>query len=103
MEQDQLAALSPVERAVVEIGLHDASSRWSAGPDGSFASRLRGLVRKIMGRRGDLPLADAKLELLRQFVASTHRRHSPDERLILALIGHGYPADRIRSLAAFAA
>jgi len=104
MDQEQLLSLSAVERSAIEIGLHDANNSWRFGAwNGPFISKLRRLVRKISGERGDLPLADAKLELLRQFVLLTRRQHRPAGHLIPALINHGYRANQIRSLIAVAA
>lgn len=96
--------LSRIELQAIEVGIRDADAGWFMSNDGrSFRGRLAKLARTITGRRGRQPLADAKLELLRDFASRTHRQHRPAEQLIPKLMAHGYGPERISSFAALAA
>ena len=104
MREHDRTTLSRVELQAIEVGIRDADAGWFVSGDGrSYRSRLAKLVRTITGRRGRQPLADAKLELLRDFASRTHRQHRPAEQLIPKLMAHGYGAEHIRSFAALAA
>lgn len=96
--------LSDIERQAVEIGIRDADCGCAVGTDGrSLRARLARLARVVAGERGRRPLADAKLELVREFACRTRRQHRPAERLIPALVKLGYGTDQIGRLAALAA
>jgi hypothetical protein len=104
MREHDGTTLSRVELQAIEVGIHDADAGWFVSDDGrSYRGRLAKLARTITGRRGRQPLADAKLELLRDFASRTHRQHRPAEQLIPKLMAHGYGAEQISSVAALAA
>ena len=104
MREHHGTTLSRVELQAIEVGIRDADSGWFISGDGrSYRSRLAKLVRAITRRRGRQPLADAKLELLRDFASRTHRQHRPAEQLIPKLMAHGYGPEHISSFASLAA
>lgn len=103
-EQGDVAMLSEVERQAVELGVLDADRGWFVpGHEDGLGARLARLSRTISGQRGRQPLANARLELVREFAFWTHRRHRPAEQLIPALVRQGYRPDQIGTFAALAA
>lgn len=97
------ATLSKLERQALEVGILDADCGCAiANDNGRLRARMTKLWRVIAGQRVRQPLADPKLELVREFACRTRREQRPAKQLIPALIGQGYAADKIGSFAAFA-
>jgi hypothetical protein len=95
--------LSILELQALAVGVRDAECGCEASPRGRLAAAAARLWRAVSGERGRLPLADSRLEALRQFACRTRRAHRPAEQLIPELLRHGYRPEQIGRLAQLAA
>lgn len=103
-ERSDATMLSAIEHRAIQVGILDADRGWFVpGPEQGLRSKLARLSRVIAGQRGGQPLADARLELVREFAFWTRRQHRPAEQLIPALLKQGYGPDQIGTFAALAA
>lgn len=103
-EPGNSTTLSKLERQALEVGILDADCGCRVtNDDGRLVTRMTKLWRVIAGQRARQPLADPKLDLVREFACRTRREHRPAKQLIPALIRQGYAVDKIGSFAAFAA
>ena len=107
MEQQKqpALALSKTEWQVVALGLRDATTLgWdqTLTQDG-LRARLANLFRVLAGSRSGKPLANPKLEALRQFVSATRRHHKPARQLAPTLLAHGYGQADVENLGLLAA
>jgi hypothetical protein len=101
---DDVRTLSVIERQAVEVGVLDANRLWIvSGHAGGFRAKLVHLARIVSGDRGGQPLANPRLELVREFAALTHRRHRPADEIVPALLQQGYGPAQISAFAALAA
>lgn len=98
-ERQTTLSLSAIERRAIEIGIQDADYGCLMSTDGNgLRAKLAKLSRVITGEHGRQPLADPKLEAVREFACRTRLQRRPAEQLIPALVKHGYGPDQIRTL-----
>lgn len=91
--------LTTTEWAAVSVALQDAGRcGCAAAPADGGRRGLRALGRFVFGNRKPTPLADPRLEAVRQFVCSSRRRRSPVAELAAPLAEHGFTRAQIDAL-----
>ncbi|SNS08061.1 hypothetical protein SAMN06295912_101215 [Sphingomonas laterariae] len=91
-------SLSPLEWQAVSIGLREVENCGCGGLNPP--SRLSRLWTLITGSEPIRPLADPRLEALRQFVCHLHWDDREAEKLGQELIGLGYSPAQVSAIAA---
>lgn len=93
--------LTRIEWQAVSIGLQDAAKCGCGGPaqPGSLRSRLSRLSHMLTGIEPPRPLADPRLEAVRNFVCATQRHRRPADEYAPALEQHGFNRAQIEALA----
>ncbi|SFR83789.1 hypothetical protein [Sphingomonas jatrophae] len=91
--------LSTSEWNAVAIALKDAQRcGCTAEAIGEEAGPVRRLATFLTGRRRPNPLADPRLEAVRQFVCTSYRRRAPATEIAPALAEHGFNRAQIDAL-----
>lgn len=104
LERQTNVCLSATEHQAIEIGIRDADCGCLISTEGNgLRAKLAKLSRVITGQRGRRPLADPKLEAVREFACRTHMQRRPAEQLVPALMKHGYGPNEIGTLTALSA
>lgn len=93
--------LSKAEWKAVSIAMNDAANCGCAAR--SEPNRLSRLFTALTGIERPRPLADPRLETLRQFVCDTHRNRRPAEHFVPALMDQGFNTAQVQALALLAA
>jgi hypothetical protein len=97
-------SLSRTEWKAVSIALSDAET-YSCVPAqrGVIASKISNVFHLLTGIERKRPLADPKLETLREFVCATRRTRKAPEQLVPRLIDQGFNYAQVEALALLAA
>lgn len=94
--------LSRIEWQAVAVGLKDAA-RCGCGRPPAPRSLGRRLSRLLTGIEAPTPLADPRLEAVRNFVCATQRQRRPAEEYAPALLEQGFSRAQIEALALLSA
>lgn len=95
--------LSSTEWAAVSVALQDAAGcGCAAASPGTPRSKIGRALDLLFGSRRATPLADPRLEAIRQFVCKTRRQRQPAAELVPALADQGFNAAQIDAIALLA-
>ncbi len=90
--------LSRPEWRAVSIGLQDAAKCGCGDLPGSWFHGLTRLARRLTGRPEPEPLADRRLEALRNFVCATQRRRRRADEFVPDLLEQGFNRRQVEAL-----
>ncbi len=99
---DRLTApeLSQTEWAAVSVAFQDAAACGCTAVPATDRPSLFGRVADtLFGARRPTPLANPRLEAIRQFVCTTRRQRRPAEDLVPVLADHGFNPAQIQAIA----
>jgi len=94
--------LSPVEWHAIAIALRDADAS-TLCPSSKASSHWNRVVDFLLARRRPMPLADPRLEALRQFVCATRRRRDVADDMVPSMLEQGYSRSQIEAIALLSA
>lgn len=96
----QRPALDPIEWDAVALALQEvASCGCVAGTDGVPVGLMGRIVRAVIGAGAPDALEDPRLEAVRRFVCTTHRRRAPALELVEDLAVQGFSRAQIEAMA----
>lgn len=101
MQQPEVPDLSHTEWMAVSVALSDAAELDCAPPPppGSFRARFARIGTMMTGRHPAPPLANPRLEAVRQFVCMKKRKSNEAEQLVPELLQLGFSEAQVRALA----
>ncbi|WP_010543030.1 hypothetical protein [Sphingomonas elodea] len=95
--------LSQTEWSAVSVAFQDAAACGCAALPATDRPSLLGRVADaLFGARRPTPLANPRLEAIRQFVCTTRRQRKPAEHLVPVLADHGFNPAQIEAIALLA-
>jgi hypothetical protein len=103
MDRTAAPELSQTEWAAVSVAFQDAAAcGCSAVPATERPSLLGRVADTLFGARRPTPLANPRLEAIRQFVCTTRRQRQPAAHLVPVLADHGFNPAQIEAIALLA-
>jgi len=103
MDRQATPELSQTEWAAVSVAFQDAAAcGCTAVPATDRPSLLGRTAELLFGARRPTPLANPRLEAIRQFVCTTRRQRKPAADLVPVLAGHGFNPAQIEAIALLA-
>ncbi|WP_333572292.1 hypothetical protein [Sphingomonas sp.] len=95
--------LSKTEWAAVSVAFQDAAACGCVAVSASARPSMLGRIADtLFGSRRPTPLADPRLEAIRQFVCTTRRQRKPAADLAPVLADHGFNPAQIEAIALLA-
>jgi len=95
--------LNRSEWRAVSVGLQDAAQCGCDDMPGSWTYGFTRLVRLMTGREGPQPLADGRLEALRNFICATRRRRHRADEFVPDLLEQGFNRRQVEAIALLSA
>ena len=103
MDRHTAPQLSQTEWAAISVAFQDAAACGCAAVPGTDRASLLGRIADtLFGARRPTPLANPRLEAIRQFVCTTRRQRKPAADLVPVLAGHGFNPAQIEAIALLA-
>ncbi|UYY78470.1 hypothetical protein [Sphingomonas sp. R1] len=103
MDRHTPPELSQIEWAAVSVAFQDAAACGCTAVSATVRPSLLGrMADTLFGARRPTPLADPRLEAIRQFVCATRRHRTPAADLVPALADHGFNPAQIEAIALLA-
>jgi hypothetical protein len=103
MDRSAAPVLSQTEWAAVSVAFQDAAACGCTAARATEKPSLLGRVADtLFGARRPTPLADPRLEAIRQFVCTTRRQRQPATHLVPVLADHGFNPAQIEAIALLA-
>ncbi|OAN64079.1 hypothetical protein [Sphingomonas sp. TDK1] len=103
MDRQAPPELSQTEWAAVSVAFQDAAACGCSVLSATARPSLLGRVAEaLFGSRRSTPLANPRLEAIRQFVCATRRQRMPAAELVPVLADHGFNPAQIEAIALLA-
>ncbi|SFJ69106.1 hypothetical protein SAMN03159338_2194 [Sphingomonas sp. NFR04] len=103
MDRSAAPELSQTEWAAVSVAFRDAAACGCSAVAATEKPSLFGRVADtLFGTRRPTPLANPRLEAIRQFVCTTRRQRQPAAHLVPVLADHGFNPAQIEAIALLA-
>ncbi len=103
MDRHTAPELTRTEWAAVSVAFQDAAACGCTAVVATGRTTLVGrIANALFGSRAPTPLANPRLEAIRQFVCTTRRQRSPAAELTPVLAAHGFNAAQIEAIALLA-
>lgn len=103
MKRHTAPQLSQTEWAAVSVAFQDAAACGCSAVSGAEPPSLLGRIAEaLFGTRRPTPLANPRLEAIRQFVCTTRRQRKPAADLVPMLADHGFNSAQIEAIALLA-
>ncbi|WP_294332836.1 hypothetical protein [uncultured Sphingomonas sp.] len=103
MDRHTAPQLSQIEWAAISVAFQDAADCGCSALSGTRSPSLLGRIADtLFGLRRPTPLANPRLEAIRQFVCITRRQRTPAADLVPMLADHGFNPAQIEAIALLA-